>query len=46
MEDKEAIKTVDFGNRIFTYAAHSDGKGYEHFKDFLLDCYKRRAKMR
>lgn len=42
----DLIKDIDFGNRIFTYAAYSDGKDYEHFKDFLLDCYKRRAKMR
>lgn len=42
----DLIKDIDFGNEIFTYGAYSDGKDYEHFKDFLLDCYKRRVKMR
>lgn len=40
------IKDIDFGNQIFTYPAHSKGDDYEQFKAFLLDCYKRRAKMR
>ena len=42
----DLIKDIDYGNKIFTYAAHSDGRDYEKFKAFLLDCYKRRAKMR
>lgn len=42
----DLIKDVDFGNRIFVYAAHSDGKDYEHFKKFLLECYSNRRKMR
>ena len=42
----DLIKDIDYGNKIFTYAAHSDGRDYEKFKVFLLDCYKRRAKMR
>lgn len=41
----DLIKGIDFGNKIFTYAAYSDGKDYEHFKDFLLECYKHRRKM-
>lgn len=41
----DLIKDIDFGNEIFTYTYHSDGKDYEKFKEFLLDCYKRRAKM-
>lgn len=40
------IKDVDFGNKIFVYTAHSDGKDYEHFKAFLLECYQKRRKMR
>jgi hypothetical protein len=42
----DLIKDIDFGNQIFTYPAHSKGDDYEQFKAFLLDCYKRRAKMR
>lgn len=42
----DLIKDIDFGNRIFVYAAHSDGKDYEYFKEFLLECYKHRRKMR
>ena len=42
----DIIKDIDFHGEIFTYATHSDGKDYEHLKDFLLDCYKRRAKAR
>lgn len=41
----DLIKDIDFGNKIFTYGAYSDGKDYEHFKEFLLDCYKHRRKM-
>lgn len=40
------IKDINFGNRTFVYSAHSDGKDYEHFKAFLLECYKNRRKMR
>lgn len=40
----EIIKDTDFHGKIFTYAAYSDGKDYEHLKSFLLDCYKRRVK--
>ena len=40
------IKDVDFGERIFTYAAHSDGKDYERLKEFLHECYRKRACMR
>ena len=42
----DLIKDIDFGDKVFTYAAYSDGKDYEHFKDFLLDCYKRRENMK
>lgn len=42
----DLIKDIDFGKKIFTYAAYSDGKDYEHFKDFLLECYKYKRKMR
>lgn len=42
----DIIKDIDFGNEIFTYVAHSDGGDYERLKEFLLDCYKRRAKAR
>lgn len=38
----DLIKDIDFGDKTFTYAAHSDGKDYEHFKEFLLDCYNMR----
>ena len=39
------IKDVDFGNKIFTYAAHSDGNDYENFKLFLKECYLKRRIM-
>ena len=42
----DLIKDIDFGGKIFVYAAHSDGKDYEHFKKFLLECYKHRRYMR
>ena len=42
----DLIKDIDFGNKIFTYGAHSDGKDYEYFKDFLLECYSHRRKLR
>ena len=42
----DLIKDIDFGGRIFIYAAHSDGKDYEYFKEFLLECYRNRRKMR
>ena len=42
----DAIRDVDFGNRIFVYAVRSDGRDYEHFKDFLQECYTHRRKMR
>lgn len=42
----ELIKDIDFGNRIFTYAGLSDGKDYQHFKEFLQECYSHRRKMR
>lgn len=42
----DLIKDIDFGNKIFTYGAYSDGKDYEHFKKFLLECYSHRRKMR
>lgn len=42
----DLIKDIDFGDKIFTYSAHSDGNDYEHFKEFLLECYKHKRKMR
>ena len=42
----DLIKDIDFRNKIFTYAAYSDGKDYEHFKKFLLECYEHKRKMR
>lgn len=42
----DLIKDVDFGDKIFTYAAYSDGKDYERFKVFLKECYSKRAMMR
>lgn len=42
----DLINNIDFGNEIFTYGAHSDGKDYEYFKEFLLECYSHRRKMR
>ena len=42
----DLIKDVDFGNNIFVYTSRSDGKDYEHFKEFLLECYKYKRKMR
>lgn len=40
------IKDIDFDGEVFTYGAYSDGKDYEHFKDFLLECYSHRRKLR
>lgn len=42
----DLIKDIDFGGRIFTYAACSDGKDYEHLKEFLNECYQKRVSMR
>lgn len=42
----DLIKDVDFNGKIFTYGAYSDGKDYEYFKDFLLECYSHRRKLR
>lgn len=42
----DIIKDVDFTGQGFVYTAHSDGKDYEYFKEFLLECYKHRRKMR
>lgn len=39
------IKDIDFGTKIFTYAAYSDGKDYEKFKLFLKECYSHRRTM-
>jgi len=39
------IKDIDFGDKIFTYAARSDGKDYEKFKLFLQECYSKRRNM-
>lgn len=36
------IKDIDFGKKIFTYAAYSDGKDYENLKVFLKECYQKR----
>lgn len=42
----DIIKDIDFCGETFTYFAYSDGNDYEWLKEFLLDCYKRRAKAR
>lgn len=39
------IKDIDFGKKIFTYAAHSDGNDYEDLKLFLKECYQKRRMM-
>ncbi len=36
------IKDIDFGSKIFTYAAYSDGKDYAKLKEFLKECYQKR----
>jgi len=41
----DLIKDIDFGNQIFIYAAHSDGRDYEHLKAFLKECYQKRRTM-
>ena len=38
----DLIKDIDFGKKIFTYAAYSDGKDYENLKAFLKECYQKR----
>lgn len=40
----DLIKDIDFGKKIFTYSARSDGKDYEYLKEFLLECYSHRRK--
>lgn len=40
----DIIKDVDFGNKIFRYAAHAN-KDYQESKEFLLDCWSHRKKM-
>lgn len=42
----DLIKDIDFKDKIFTYGAYSDGKDYEHFKNFLFECYSHRRKLR
>jgi len=42
----DLIKDIDFGDRIFTYGANSDGKDYEYLKEFLKECYSHRRQMR
>lgn len=42
----DLIKDVDFSGRVFIYGAYSDGKDYEHFKDFLKECYEKKVDMR
>lgn len=42
----DLIKDKNFDGEIFTYGAYSDGKVYEHFKNFLLECYSHRRKLR
>ena len=42
----DLIKDIDFAGCVFTYGAYSDGKDYEHFKDFLKTCYSKRNRMR
>lgn len=39
------IKDIDFGKKIFTYAAYSDGNDYEELKLFLKECYQKRRMM-
>lgn len=41
LQKNDLIKDVDFGGKIFTYAAYSDGKDYENFKEFLKECYQK-----
>lgn len=38
----EIIKEVDFGGKIFVYNNLSDGKDYEHLKEFFKETYSRR----
>lgn len=39
------IKDIDFGKKIFTYGAYSDGKDYEYLKEFLKECHQKRRMM-
>lgn len=41
----ELIKDINFGGKIFTYAAYSDGNDYEELKAFLKECYQKRRMM-
>lgn len=36
----DLIKDVDYSGQRFVYATVSDGKDYEHLKEFLRDCYR------
>lgn len=42
----DLIKDTDYSGIRFVYESLSDGKDYEHFKDFLIDCYSHRRQMR
>lgn len=42
----DLIKDIDFTGYIFIYSAYSDGKDYEHFKDFLKTCYSKKRRMK
>lgn len=39
------IKDIDFGKKGFRYGAYQNND-YEEFKEFLLECYRHRRKMR
>lgn len=41
----QLIKDLDFSGCRLVYATVSDGNDYEHFKDFLKECYSHRRNM-
>ena len=41
----DLIKNIDFGNKGFRYGAYQHND-YEEFKEFLLECYQHRRKMK
>lgn len=41
----DLIKDIDFGKKGFRYGAYQHND-YDEFKEFLLECYRHRRKMR
>lgn len=42
----DCLQHIDLKGKCFVYANLSNGKDYEEFQQFLMDCYSHRRKMR